>query len=129
MFPLRASRFHQLASLFSQDAGDAAGDVCGRSADPAGAFRRVQGGARSGEPRPQGLVASREVPSVERSVANAEGEGGSGRVCVSRTPLRRGERERLGAFDGVRTRPASRVADDAPVRFLGLAEARRVPAV
>lgn len=87
----------------------------------------MQGTARSGEPRLEGLVAVREVPGVETRVANAEGEGGPGRVRVPRTPLRRGKRERLGALDGVRARPQSRVADDTPVGLLGLAETRRIP--
>lgn len=66
---------------------------------------------------------------VERGVADAEGDRGSGRVGVSCTPQRRGQREPLGPLDGVRARPQSGVTVDTPVRFLRLAEARRVPAV
>lgn len=105
------------------------GDTSGRLLDPAGRLGCVQGSARGGKPRLEGLVPGREAPGVKRRVANAKREGGLGRVRVSFTPLRRGKRERLGTLDGVRTRPQRRVSDDTPVRFFGLAETGRIPVV
>lgn len=69
------------------------------------------------------------MSGVERRVADAEGEGGPGRVGVSRAPQRRGKREPLGPLDGIRARPQSGVAVDTPIGFLSIAETRRIPTV